>query len=242
MFDNMIAPVRDCRFAAAVFYQGEANTFGKTDNYEGLLKLLIDDWRRHLAQPDLPFIIIQLPGFQTPRLYSEYSQWAKIREAQLKTALSIGIPPVVIVESGSAYDLHPPDKKTAGKRLAMTILSIQGNNNFPISGPVYRSMEKVPGGKIRLHFELFGDEMIIKGESVEHLVIAGNDGVFHKAEAKLEPPGILLVWSDAVTCPETVCYAWCENPAFANLYNQAGQPASPFRTDTEYDLKPEMTK
>ena len=240
MFDNMISPLKNCQLAAILFYQGEANTLGETNTYEGLLKLLIKDWRCYFAQPDLPFLIVQLPGFQAVRLYSEHSQWAKIRKAQLEVGLSIGIPPIVIAESGDTYNLHPPDKSIVGKRLAMTALAIQGNSNFSISGPVYRRMEKLPDGKIRLHFELYGSKMIVQGECVKHLVIAGADGVFHEAKSKLNSSGTLLVWSDAVAHPEVVCYAWCENPANANLYNQDGQPASPFRTDIEYNLNKEI--
>jgi sialate O-acetylesterase len=230
MFDNMIAPLQNFNFAAVVFYQGEANTLGGADKYENLLKLLVKDWRAYFAQPELPFIIVQLPGFQTPRLYSEYSQWAKVRDAQLKAGLAIDIPPVVTAESGLAYDLHPPDKSIVGKRAAMTALALQGGLVFPISGPVYKRMEKLTEGKIRLYFELYGSSLVVNGD-VEHLVIAGVDGVFHKAESQLDSPETLLVWSDAVAKPEVVCYAWCENPANANIYNQAGQPASPFRTD-----------
>ncbi|MFA6816014.1 MAG: sialate O-acetylesterase [Lentisphaeria bacterium] len=233
MFDNMIAPLKNCKLSAIVFYQGEANTLGKTETYEGLLKLLIEDWRSYFAQPDLPFLNVQLPGFQTPRLYSEHSPWAKIRNAQLKVGLAIGIPPVVIAESGDAFNLHPPDKKSLGKRLAMTAQAIEGNTDCPLSGPVYRRMEKLPKGKIRLYFELYGSKMILKGEKVNHLVIAGADGVFHEAKSRLESSKTLLVWSDTVAHPEAVCYAWCENPANANLYNQAGQSASPFKTKEE---------
>ena len=236
MFDNMIAPLLDCQLAAIVFYQGEANSIDGTDTYEELLKLLIKDWKNHFAQPDLPFLIVQLPGFQTPRLYSEHSPWAKIRDAQLKVGLSLGIPPIVLAESGLAYDLHPPNKSIVGKRLAMQVLALQGKGDFPISGPVYRCMEKLSEGKIRIHFELYGSTLVVKGDCVNHLVIAGANGVFHEAKSQSDSPETLLVWSDAVAHPEVVRYGWCENPAYANLYNQADQPASPFRTDTEYNF------
>ncbi len=236
MFDNMIAPLRDLNFAAVAFYQGEANTLGSADKYENLLKLLIDDWKSYFEQPELPFVIVQLPGFQTPRQYSEHSQWAKVREAQLKAGLAIGIPPVVTAETGLAYDLHPPDKNIIGKRLAMTVLALQDYPGVPISGPVYKRMKKLPEGKIRLYFELYGSSLLVIGDCINHLVIAGADGVFHKAESQLESSTSLVVWSTAVADPKIVCYGWCENPAEANLYNQMGQPVSPFRTDTKYYL------
>jgi sialate O-acetylesterase len=121
----------------------------------------------------------------------------------------------------------------------MTILALQSYPEFPLSGPVYKNMEKLSEGKIRLHFELYGNRLVINEDHVKHLVIAGADGVFHEAESQLDSPKTLLVWSEAVPHPQAVRYGWCENPANANLYNQAGQPASPFRTDTEYNFKKE---
>jgi sialate O-acetylesterase len=35
-----------------------------------------------------------------------------------------------------------------------------------------------------------------------------------------------------VKSPVAVRYAWADNPDDANLYNQEGLPALPFRTDT----------
>lgn len=51
------------------------------------------------------------------------------------------------------------------------------------------------------------------------------------ANAKIEGNEI-IVWSDEVKNPVAVRYAWADNPHQANLYNQQGLPASPFRTDS----------
>jgi sialate O-acetylesterase len=40
----------------------------------------------------------------------------------------------------------------------------------------------------------------------------------------------VVVWSDKVPEPVAVRYAWADNPV-CNLYNKAGLPAYPFRTD-----------
>jgi sialate O-acetylesterase len=229
MFDNMIYPLQNKKFASVIFYQGEANTVAGSDSYAILLELLIKDWRSFFKQTDLAFLIIQLPGFNTPRLYSKYSNWAKIRDAQLKVSLTMGIPPVVIAETGLAYDLHPLDKRLVGEIAAMAELARQNMPGIPISGPVCRKMEKLSNGIVRLYFELYGSKLKIKGNMVKHLVIAGDNLVFHEAESRIESDNTLLVWAKSVINPEAVCYAWCDNPAFANLYNQHGQPASPFR-------------
>jgi len=41
----------------------------------------------------------------------------------------------------------------------------------------------------------------------------------------------VIVSSDRVAEPVAVRYAWADNPEGANLFNAAGLPASPFRTD-----------
>jgi sialate O-acetylesterase len=40
----------------------------------------------------------------------------------------------------------------------------------------------------------------------------------------------VVVWNPSVRQPRFVRYAWADNPE-CNLYNGAGLPASPFRTD-----------
>jgi sialate O-acetylesterase len=50
------------------------------------------------------------------------------------------------------------------------------------------------------------------------------------ANAKIENNKV-VVWSDQITNPLAVRYAWADNPEGANLYNAEGLPAAPFRTD-----------
>jgi len=71
-----------------------------------------------------------------------------------------------------------------------------------------------------------GDKGTIKG-----FAIAGSDGKFVWAEAKIENNEV-IVSNKAVANPVAVRYAWADNPE-ANLYNAAELPASPFRTDIQ---------
>ena len=66
---------------------------------------------------------------------------------------------------------------------------------------------------------------------VKGFEIAGDDHKFHWAKAVLDHDKV-VVYSDSVTNPVAVHYAWADNAPDANLYNKEGFPASPFRTDT----------
>ena len=65
---------------------------------------------------------------------------------------------------------------------------------------------------------------------MQGFAIAGEDKVFHTATAIIEG-GDIVAASKAVPKPVAVRYAWATNPR-CNLYNKAGLPASPFRTDS----------
>ena len=67
--------------------------------------------------------------------------------------------------------------------------------------------------------------------------IAAADGKFVDADAKIEGDSV-VVSSPQVASPTAVRYAWENYPAEANLYNGAGLPAAPFRTDTGDALTP----
>jgi sialate O-acetylesterase len=54
--------------------------------------------------------------------------------------------------------------------------------------------------------------------------------IFSLAEAKIVN-NTIFVWSNVVTSPIAVRYAWANNPEGVNLYNKERFPASPFRTD-----------
>jgi sialate O-acetylesterase len=66
----------------------------------------------------------------------------------------------------------------------------------------------------------------VKGSALEGFEVAGSDGSFVPATAKLEGDTV-VVSSPQVAEPRFVRYAWANFPT-ANLYNGAGLPASTF--------------
>jgi sialate O-acetylesterase len=59
--------------------------------------------------------------------------------------------------------------------------------------------------------------------------VAGNDHQWHWADAKIQGDSV-IVSSPQVPEPRAARYAWQANP-HATLFNGAGLPATPFRTD-----------
>jgi sialate O-acetylesterase len=118
-----------------------------------------------------------------------------------------------------------------GERLALPAERLAyGDSSVISSGPVYSSA-KVEGNKIRISFLSVGSGLMAKGdEGLGQFAIAGADKKYVWAHAAIEGEQV-VVWSDELSQPLYVRYAWADNPDGANLYNKKGLPASPFTTD-----------
>ena len=190
----------------------------------------INDWRSKWGQGELPFLYVQLPGFMDYNYLPSESNWAKLREAQLKALASPISAMVVAIDLGEWNDIHPDNKKEVGERLALAAFKWSYGENLVYSGPVYQSAV-VEGNKIIISFSHTGSGLVTNdGEPPAEFAIAGADKKFVWASTRIEN-GKVLVWNDNVKEPLYVRYAWADNPVNPNLYNKEGLPASPFRTD-----------
>lgn len=228
LYNAMVAPVTNYTIKGVLWYQGEANT-NRAAEYAKHLPALINDWRNQWKK-DLPFLLVQLPGFMDMNYLPSESQWAVLRESQL---LSLSVPNtamVVAIDLGEWNDIHPDNKKDVGLRLALAARKLVYGENIVYAGPIYQSLQK-EGNKIILSFTNTGSGLMTNdGEDPAEFAIAGADKKFVWAKAKIEGERI-VVWSDKVADPLYVRYAWADCPVNPNLYNKEGLPASPFRTD-----------
>jgi sialate O-acetylesterase len=159
------------------------------------------------------------------------SQWAQLREAQLKTLKVPHTAMAVAIDLGEWNDIHPGNKKPIGERLALAAQYIAfGNKEVVYSGPLYQSF-RIEANKIIISFSNVGGGLVsIDGEELSQFAIAGKDRKFVWAKARIEN-NTVVVWNDSIDDPAFVRYAWADNPDGANLHNKEGLPASPFRTD-----------
>jgi sialate O-acetylesterase len=224
----MIAPVAPLAITGALWYQGESNV-GRARQYRTLLPAMIADWRETFRQGDFPFYIVSLAAFQPHRDTPGDDAWAELREAQALTAS--GIPNcalAVTIDVGDADDIHPKDKQPVGERLARCALAGHYGKKVVSSGPTFASMDFLPGA-LRLSFGHTEGGLVVKGDRLGEFAVAGDDRKWHWADARVEGGAVILA-SPEVPKPKAARYAWQANPV-ATLFNGAGLPAVPFRTD-----------
>ncbi len=230
LFNAMIGPLTNYSIKGFIWYQGEANT-SNPGMYKNLLPRLITDWRNRFQGDNLPFLYVQLPNFMDVQYVPSESQWAVLRESQLKTLSVPNTAMTVAIDLGEWNDIHPLNKREVGERLALGARKIAyGENALVHSGPIFQSFS-IEGNKVILQFTNTGGGLVTNDqEEPSQFAIAGADKKFVWARARIDGNKI-IAWSDEILNPLYVRYAWADNPENPNLYNKEGLPASPFRTD-----------
>jgi sialate O-acetylesterase len=220
LYNGMIRGLEPYTLRGVIWYQGESNA-ERAYQYRRLFPALIANWRADWQQPDLPFYFVQIAPHK--------GQNPEIREAQLLTLQAVphtGM--VVTTDVGDSLDIHPRNKLTVGHRLALWALHEEYHQKkLPTSGPLYRSLT-VRNGRAQLAFD-HADGLTARGGSPHEFTVAGADGIFYPAQAEVQGRTV-TVWSPQVPQPVAVRFGWHKSP-MPNLFNGAGLPASPFRTD-----------
>jgi len=229
LFEGMLKPVAPLAITGAIWYQGEQNS-PRGFQYRKLLPVMVADWRRLFVQGDFPFYIVGLPAFKSRSLVPVTGdEWTETRESQ---AIAAAIIPnsclAETIDTGDPGNIHAQDKQPVGERLALCALANQYGKKVAYSGPTFVSAERLPGA-IRIHFTHTDGGLTVKGAKLEEFSLAGEDHKWYWADARIEGDTV-VVSSPEVSAPREVRYAWQSNPA-ATLYNGAGLPAVPFRTD-----------
>lgn len=228
LYNAMISPLLPYSIRGAIWYQGESNA-GRSWEYQTLFPTLIRDWRAAWNNPDLGFYFVQLAPFYAINPEPMESGWAELREAQRLTTLRVpktGM--AVITDVGEERDIHPKKKEPVGARLALAAEAITYDMDIEYSGPTYDSL-KIHGDHAVVGFKHAKGGLVAKDGKLTGFTIAGKDHKWHNATATIEGSKV-VVSSPDVKDPVAVRFGWTNFPV-VNLYNKAGIPASPFRTD-----------
>ena len=228
LYNGMLAPIVPLSITGAIWYQGESHEKLAAPYYK-LLPAMISDWRRLFGQGDFPFYIVSLPVYRHRSEAPVDDGWTGVREAQSLAAKNVPHSCLAVtVDTGNPDNVHPIDKREPGERLALCALGEHYGRDVVYSGPTLKSVERV-SGTIRLHFDHVEGGLLAKGGEPGEFSVAGDDRKWHWASARIEGDSI-VVSSASVPNPKEVRYAWQANPK-ATLFNGAGLPAAPFRTD-----------
>lgn len=229
LWNGIIAPVVPYAIRGVIWYQGESNA-GNADLYARTFPAMIEDWRRAWGRGNLPFLFVQLAPFGAGPESTKESTWALLREAQMRAAASVpNTAMAVITDLGDCEDIHPRRKKPVGQRLASAALALAYSVDCVYKGPSFKRMA-VSGDRVVLDFADAVGGLVARDGDLVGFTVAGEDRVFHEARAHIIGSRV-VVSSSSVSKPVAVRYGWADCPK-ANLFNRAGFPASPFRTDS----------
>ncbi|AOW19629.1 sialate O-acetylesterase [Urechidicola croceus] len=222
-YNAMIAPIIPFKIAGTLWYQGETNT-QNSSTYSKLLTTLINSWRDEWNE-DFPFYFAQIAPFD----YGDDNfSGVEIRDQQRRVLNVDKTGMIVLSDIGNLDDIHPQNKYDVGIRFANLALNKSyGKSNFQYSGPLYKS-SKIKKDCIIISFDFY-DGLTSMDKKLRFFEIAGSDGVFFPADAKIKGKTI-EVKSKEVKNPVKVRYAW-KNAIIPTLTNSTGLPASSFITD-----------
>ncbi len=219
----MIAPLEHLPVAGVIWYQGESNAHDP-EAYDVLFPAMILDWRARFGH-DMPFFFVQLANLDHRR---HDWHWPQLREAQRRALDVDGTGMALCFDVGDPRDIHPTDKRTVGRRLARHALRDVYHRDIVPQGPVPVSFGVLDNGTIAVKFETYGGSLKTRdGGPVALLEVAGADGEFHPATARLLDDR-LVASSAAVDTPVRVRYGWRQDPAAANLIGADDLPVTPF--------------
>ena len=226
LFEAGIAPLQFLSFRGVLWYQGESDAYSDTaaNNAAQLFPFLIESWRKHFNQCELPFLFVQLPGFKNP-------DWPAFRESQRRTELSIpdtGM--VVAIDLGDEQNIHPKDKRPIGDRLLRLAL----NNVYEIGGeterlgfPTVNNIQLLEN-RLVIKFENCGDGFLPIEGKLNGFEIGDEAGDFMAVDAELSAPNSVTLHYRKQK-PSTVRYLWEGFPENkVKLFNEGGLPAGPF--------------
>lgn len=228
LYDGMLVPIAPLSITGAIWYQGAQNS-PRGYEYRKLLPAVIASWRRLFGQGDFPFYIVQLPAHGPRSPTPTDDGWADIRESQAIVAATVPNSCLAVTtDTGDAATLHPGNKRPVGDRLALCALARHYGRHVVDSGPTVGSVERLAHA-IRIRFQHADGGLVARGGQLAGFSIAGRHRQWHWAKARISG-NTVIVSSPAVPHPTQVRYDWQSNPS-ATLFNGAGLPAGPFRTD-----------
>ncbi|MCM3880309.1 MAG: hypothetical protein ND807_09385 [Vicinamibacterales bacterium] len=223
-YNGMVSPIGAYGFRGVVWYQGESDIYF-AGQYKVTLLAMMADWRRHFEQPELPFLIVQLPNYGHPSPRPTSSVWADVREAQRQAVLQDKHAALTVnVDIGDATNLHPTNKAELGRRLTLAARNLIYGEPLPPSGPVVDSLKR-RGSDVVVTFRDVSGALSGRGTQPTGFELCGTgQSSCRSADMRMENATVVLPGAGSAT---RVRYCWADTPA-CPLSDGSGRPAGPF--------------
>ncbi len=229
LYNGMIAPLINESIKGFLWYQGESDSApARAPHYSTLFPALIDDWRAHFRQGNLPFLFVQISSFHSPG-----EDWGMVRDAQRRTLFVANAAMAVSLDVGNPENVHPADKQTVARRLALAAHGLVYGEQVAYASPLFREATTEPGA-IRVWFDN-ASGLRSEKKSIEDFEVAGSDHHFVPASATIQGETI-VVSAPGLPDPRYVRYGW-SNVVQTWFYNSAGLPGATF-TSEEVPVEP----
>lgn len=227
LYEHMIKTVAPFSLRGFLWYQGESDDDvpGMNVLYQDMLTALIGDWRK-LWGEQLPFLFVQLPGYEKWLMNTAQNHYPVIRQCQQGVADTVqGAYLCSISDVGEEFDIHPKDKKTVGERLALLARHYVYGEDVLCDAPRAKEIRR-EGERIAITFLNAGKGLFIEGDQLNAMqVSAGEREIPFAAEAR----GNVLTLTLKEPVEEEVLVAFAKTSWYqVNLYNDAHIPAVPF--------------
>lgn len=229
LFTYMVQPIAGFATRGVLWYQGESDdeNDGAQARHAKALQTIIADWRDAWQRADLPFLVVQLPGFGSwEAMGMGAHDWPTIRAGQQKVADEDEYVWLCSAsDMGDKRDIHPKEKKPIGERLSLLALHHLLGMEVPADAPRCVGAER-KGPWIILQFEHAENGLVIAGAEVNALELLCN-GASTTFQAGTRGSRLVLAPTNPTSDPLEVRFAQT-NWYRTNLYNGANIPALPF--------------
>ncbi|NXS81032.1 SIAE acetylesterase, partial [Erpornis zantholeuca] len=249
LWNAMIHPLLNMTLRGVAWYQGEANAFLHTDQYNCTFPALIADWRwafhtGSAGQTELllPFGFVQLSTYRRQSADDSFARLRWHQTADLGVVPNARMPSTFMAvamdlgDERSPYgSIHPRDKQNVAHRLLLGARAVAyGDKDLVFQGPYpTRAILEVTR---RLLNVTYSQELICRQRDAQAFEVCCSS---QASPCQWLPAPVLAVGSHMVTLALSGCrtlvlglrYAWAEWPCeyqACPLYNPQGLPAPPF--------------
>ena len=237
LYDSMYSRIIPYSINGILWYQGESNT---AENYLEKYLLYMRCMKESFKNPELCFYAVELASYGASQVsngniisdrFVSGDNWAFKREAQQRaTEIATDNYLVTSMGLGDVFDIHPANKKELSHRIAIKVLKHTYGFDIKADQPIFK----------KAHFE--GNRVIIEIENSEGIFssdlwgvcmyVADEQRELKKANVSIEDDKIILT-CDEISNPILVRYAFDNYYGGTHIYNSAGLPLQPFRTDCD---------